>query len=162
MNINLSVANIISIIAVLVSLISLLLTYFKWVADIKEKLGTLLPLVTEFKDMVKRLNGMELAVTKIETSIGSHNIADMAAKLDIFWVTMEPSLKEIIKQPIHFRKDELIDKFPDLNNDELCELRNILMDEMIDLKVRKDPKVLAYALMTARVDSVLYDRKKGC
>ncbi len=154
----------VSLAAIFLTLLGLIFTYFGWIVSIKEALAGLVSTVanSDFKDISKRLGQVEIALAKVETAIGGHNISDMAAKLDLFWVAMEPALKEVIKQPIHFRKDDLLDRFPNLEDKELCELREILQDEMVDLKAKKDPKVLAYALMTARLDSVLYDRRRGC
>ena len=159
-----SLSVIISLCAIFLTLISLVFTYFGWIKDFGEKLAGLVSTMSglDFKDLARRLGNLEVGLARIETNLGGHNISDMSAKLDLFWIAMEPAIKEIIKQPIHFRKDNLLDRFPNLDDTEMCELRSILQDEMVDLKVRKDPKVLAYALMTARVDSVMYDRKKEC
>ena len=44
----------------------------------------------------------------------------------------------------------------------MCELKDLLEEEMNGLRINKDPKVLAYALLTARVTTVLNDRKVKC
>jgi hypothetical protein len=157
-----SLSVVLSISALFLTLVSLVFTYFGWIVDIKEKLAGLISTMSnsDFKDIVKRLCNIEVAVARIETSIGGHSISDMAAKLDLFWTAMEPAVKTIIHDPTHYKKDDLIDRFPSLNDDELYELRNILTDEMVELKLNKSEKIFAYAFMVARVDSVLYDNHK--
>jgi hypothetical protein len=97
----------------------------------------------------------------IEAQLHNIDLHSLVVKMDLWWTAVEGSVKEMIKQPIHLRKDDLVDRFPNLTDDELCELKDILQFEMIELKAKKDPKVLAYALMTARIDSVIYDRLKS-
>jgi hypothetical protein len=156
----------VSVISAFLVIVGLLVTYFGPIGTLKEKVGGILGQLSgvpqSFENIFGRLGGIEQRLTAIETRLGNTNLAELAARLDIFWMAMEPSIKAIIKQPIHFRKDELIDRFPNLTNDELCELKDILKTEMHELTTNKDPKVLAYALMMARVDTVLYENSRKC
>ena len=68
----------------------------------------------------------------------------------------------MLHHPTTPRKDELLEKFPNISEDELCQLKDMLNKELHELKVRQDPKILAYALMVARIDSELLDRQKNC
>jgi hypothetical protein len=75
-------------------------------------------------------------------------------------------MSNIIKQPIHYRKDELMDKLAPGHEkelqkatvEELMELKIILKEELITLQELKEPKGLAYALAIAYIDQVLYDK----
>ena len=91
-------------------------------------------------------------------------VISLETKMELFWGSVQKSMGALIKQPIHFRKDELIDRFGDKNTNlsvaELCELRDILKDEMKDLEKCKNEKVLAYALYLARVEQELWERAK--
>ena len=82
--------------------------------------------------------------------------------MELFWNAVGGVMSSLIKQPIHFRKDELMDKLvgdklPGSSTDELLELRIILEDELVTLREIKDPKSLAYALALAYIDQILYD-----
>ena len=55
----------------------------------------------------KVLLGIERRLVSIET------------KTDLWWDVMADQAKKIIKQPIHFRKDDLLDRFPKLDDNEL-------------------------------------------
>ena len=86
--------------------------------------------------------------------------------MELFWDAVGASVSKLIKQPIHFRKDELMDKLmpenlsqlPENSIDELLELKIILKDELITLQELKDPKSLAYALAIAFINQTLYDK----
>jgi len=174
----------IPLIAACIAFIGLIYTYFWPFSEIKKELGEILGQLKNvdfkeisefvgkfklinFEDIFHRLVGIETRSTAIETRLGSVDIPDMAAKMAIFWLAIEPSIKSIIKQPIHLRKDDLVDRFPSLTDEELCELKDILQAEMQEFSTKKsDPvalsKTLAYALMMARVDTVLYENGKKC
>lgn len=177
-------------IAAFIAFLCFLYTYFGPLssvkADLKEKLGEIAgqlkninfielnEFIGKFKlinfdELFHRLNVLEQKWHEIEIRLGTASIPDMAAKIEIFWTAIMPSIKSIIKQPVHSRKDELVDKFPNLSDDELCELRDILQGEMEQLKQTPptkegdlNPKMLAYALMTARINTALYDNNKKC
>lgn len=88
----------------------------------------------------KVLLGIERRLVSIET------------KTDLWWDVMADQARKIIKQPIHFRKDDLLDRFPKLNDDELLELKDIIDTEKHDLEPSKDPKLISYAIWTARIE----------
>jgi hypothetical protein len=156
----------VSVISAFLVIVGLLVTYFGPIGTLKEKVGGIMGQLANFpqnfENIFGRLGGIEQRLAIIETRLGNTNLAELAARLDIFWTAMEPSIKAIIKQPTHFRKDDLIDRFPNLSVEELCELKDILKDEMQHLTTNKDPKLLAYALMMARVDTVLYENNRKC
>jgi hypothetical protein len=91
---------------------------------------------TQFKVLL----GIERRLVSIET------------KTDLWWDIVSDQARKIIKQPIHFRKDDLLDRFPNLNDDELCELKNIIATEKHELEPSKDPKLISYAIWTARIE----------
>jgi hypothetical protein len=86
-------------------------------------------------------------------------------KMDLFWGAIQDSVKDMLKQPIHLRKDELLDKFPALSFQELQELKTVLMEEKtVILTNQLDPDKKVYlitlSLMIAGIDWKLIDSKK--
>jgi len=165
---------IISLISIGIALATFLALYFGFIGRILEKIGDLQLVVgkvanLDFAGLLTRVVGLCERVAKIEERMGSVNFMEMSkdlvtakVKTDLFWGAVESMVRDIIKQPIHFRKDELIDKFPDLSEEEICELKNILEGEIKELRLHKDIKVLAYGLMMARINIVLHERQQIC
>jgi|GEM_PF-6918715 len=99
-----------------------------------------------------------------------NRLTKQETRLEVFWEDILPTLKIVIKQPIHFRKDDLIDRFPDkLSFDETCELKETLRNEKIELLEKakelnqeKKAYLLAIALMLARIDGLLLDKGGKC
>ena len=150
---------ILSLVGAGVAILGVAATYFGVIGKLVERLVTVETLLNSH---LKETFGIMGKITAIETKLGDVNFPQLATRMEIFWGAVEPVIRSMIKQPIHFRKDDLIDRFPNLTDDELCELKNILEEEMKDLTTNKDPKVLAYALMMARVDTVLHENNKKC
>lgn len=150
----------ISIIIAGCAVLGLLLTYFGVIADLKEKIGKVSGF--DFTDMLQRITKVEEGIKGVNFVQMSLDLAAMKVKTDLFWGAVEHVVRDLIKQPIHFRKDDLVDRFPNLTEEEMCELRDIITAEMKDLIKDKKDKVLAYALMKARIDQVLWDRNRIC
>lgn len=129
----------------ILSLLSLIYVYFGPIIDLKEKMGK----------VTKQLEQVDLISLCID-------VATLKTKIELFWDAMGAVAKDIIKQPIHFRKDDLIDRFPNLTRDELCELKDILKDEMRVLTQVKDAKLMAYAWQLANVNYELQNKKETC
>ena len=89
-------------------------------------------------------------------------------KMDLFWGAVQDTVKDMLKQPIHLRKDTLLDKFPDLKYEELCELKEMLIEEKKQLlpekKLTPGKKVylISLVLMLAGIDSRLIDMEIKC
>jgi hypothetical protein len=103
---------------------------------------------------------------KKEQIVQGKSIARLETKTELFWTNVGGVMTKIIKQPIHYRKDELMDKLVSGHEDqlkratveELVELKMILKEELLSLQEIKEPKALAYALATAYIDQLLYDK----
>jgi hypothetical protein len=99
-------------------------------------------------------------------AIQGNKITRIETQTELFWNAVGTSVSNLIKQPIHFRKDELMDKLipanmpslPESTVEELVELRFILEDELVTLQEVKDPKCLAYSLAIAYINQILYDK----
>jgi hypothetical protein len=89
---------------------------------------------------------MENRLTRLET------------KTELWWNTVADQVKGVLQQPTHFRKDDLLDRFPNIINQELVELKDIIVSELTELKKTKDPKVASYAIWKARVELECLDR----
>ena len=129
-----------SIAAIVISILGLAFAYFKWISGIRK----------EISDLALSLEGR---LTRVET------------KTELFWNSVGPALLNLLKQPIHFRKDELLEKLFEkkevLSNEELIELRTMLKCELPEMLEKKEDKSLAYTLAMAFIDQVLYDRQQG-
>lgn len=96
-------------------------------------------------------------------------LAKQELKMDLFWPTVGEAVKNMLKQPSHIRKDELIDKFPNLDKYEICELKDILRAERTELvehgeclPMEKKVYLIALVLMLANIDTMLVDRRVIC
>ena len=98
--------------------------------------------------------------------VQGNRLTTMETKMELFWNAVGGVMSSLIKQPIHFRKDKLMDKLvlenlpllPEASIEELLELKMILKDELVTLREIKDPKSLAYALALAYIDQILLDK----
>ena len=122
----------------------------------------------EIKNISSQLSSQITALSTQLTSVDTR-VTKQEMKMDLFWGAVQETVKDMIKQPIHFRKDELLDKFPNLSYEDICELRETLHTEKVELlsnikKLEPDKKsyLLAVVLMLARVDGVLVDRGDKC
>ncbi len=162
-------ASYLGAIALIVSILTLLYHYFGWVlrtrkeqSDMEIRLGDKInneiktcPLRLDIKDIENKLDAHlirnETRLSRIET------------KMELFWNQVGEALKAMIKQPTHFRKDELMDKLlgeriPKMTIEELYELKGILKKELPLLSEVKSEKSLAYSLALAYIDQVLFDK----
>lgn len=96
-------------------------------------------------------------------------ITKQEMKMDLFWGAVQDTVKDMIKQPTHLKKDDLLDRFPKLSYDELCDLKSILIEEKILLlparsTLTPDKKIylISLALMLAGIDSRLIDMGSKC
>lgn len=150
------ISSIIAIIAVLLSALGIAWTYFGGILAIRKE-------IVEIADKVRIQAARDnKQLSNIIVDQGNR-LTKMETKMELFWNAVGGAMSSLIKQPIHFRKDELMDKLvgeklPESTTEELVELREILQDELIALREIKDPKSLAYALAIAYIEQLLYDR----
>jgi hypothetical protein len=125
---------------------------------------TLTQLTSQMAVITSQANNLSTQLSGVDNRISKQEM-----KMDLFWGAVQETVKDMIKQPIHFRKDELLDKFPNLGSEEIHELKDTLQlekREMLSkiklLEPEKKAYLLAIALMLARIDSVLIDRGDKC
>ena len=87
-----------------------------------------------------------------------NRLTRLETKMELWWNTVAEQVKGVLQQPTHFRKDDLLDRFPVITNKELLELKEIIVVELKELKKTKDPKVASYAIWRARVELECLDR----
>jgi hypothetical protein len=141
-------ATIIAAVAVIISGLGMIWTYYGGIIKIRNETATAL------NEIRKEITTQGNRLVRLET------------KADIFWSNISTSMSSMIKQPIHYRKDELMDKLTlgqenrtyILTVEELLELKIILKEEASSLQEMKEPKSLAYALALAYIDQLLYDK----
>lgn len=152
-------ATIISIGAVSISALGMIWTYFGGILSIRKELYESIEKVkTEYGNTNKSLTDVLMQQ--------SSKITRLETKMDLFWNAIGGSVSSLIKQPIHFKKDALMDKLipanisrlPETTVEELYELKAILNDDLITLREIKDPKCIAYSLAIAYIDQILYDK----
>jgi hypothetical protein len=87
----------------------------------------------------------------------AERMTKLETKVDLFWRVVETNVGQLLKSPTHATKDTLLDKLAhrELTIQEAELLRGILTDEM-QLKGRTD-SVVAYALIIARLEQVIYE-----
>lgn len=146
--------------ALIVSLIGIIWQYFGWVLSIRKDMGTMaLDWKTECGVLVKEVND--------KSNAQESRLSRVEVKMELFWNAVGDVVKNLIKQPTHLRKDELMDKLLDkrdtnISNIELVELKSLLHSELPELKIQKSSQSLAYALALAYIDQILYDRDFLC
>jgi len=111
----------------------------------------------------------QLGKTSVQLVLADTRITKQEMKMDLFWGAVQETVKDMIKQPIHFRKDDLLDKFPNLKYEEMFELKTTLQIEKTEMLLNvkslssaKKTYLLALALMLAGIDSRLIDMEDKC
>jgi hypothetical protein len=113
------------------------------------------------------LTKMNSSLISIETKIGDVNLADLATKMTLFWVALEPVLKDWIHhpEPEHARKDRLLELFPNLTVEEMCELRDLIKAEKFQMLAKQSKDrvyILGLGLSQAMVETALVDKRGKC
>lgn len=146
--------ELISSAAVAISLLGVIWQYFGGILAIRKDMALATTSNLEAHAKIERemrdlITAQGLQLAKAET------------KMELFWNAIGASVKSLIKQPIHFEKDELMDKLmdrPDLiTKPELNRLKVILNEELVELQRAKNNSSLAYSLALAYIDQILYD-----
>jgi DNA replication initiation complex subunit (GINS family) len=141
-------ASVIAGVAVLISGLGMIWTYFFGISSVRKDL-------TADMDEIRK-----------EQVIQGKSITRLETQTELFWTNVGGVMAKIIKQPIHYRKDDLMDKLvagredqlKGVTTQELVELKMILKEELFTLQETKEPKSLAYALAIAYIDQLLYDK----
>ena len=152
-----------SIVAIGATIIGFIWTYFGVILNFRKEYDETIAKTKE--DLRKEADDSNRKLLEMIAS-QSDRITKQETKMELFWNAVGGVMSSLIKQPIHFRKDELMDrlvpdKLPRLAEnsvEELLELKAILNDELITLSKIKDPKSLAYALALAYIDQILLDK----
>jgi hypothetical protein len=159
-----------AMVAAVAALLAVAWTYFSVIGSLKDDLASVAAAIRkELNDASDKLRkefiDSHKEILNGQTDQGNR-LVRMETKMEVFWGYVGTAMSSLIKQPIHFRKDELMDKLvpdqlphlPENTVDELLELKEILKDELVTLRQVKDPKTLAYALALAYIDQILYDK----
>jgi hypothetical protein len=159
-----------TLLAATLALIGMVCQYFVVISSLrKDNTDLATNLRKDITDLATNLRAESVNTTKGISEIlevQGTRLTRMETKMELFWNAIGTSMANLIKQPTHFRKDELMDKLipknlphlPESNIDELVELKLILKDELITLQEIKDPKSIAYSLAIAYIDQILYDK----
>jgi hypothetical protein len=177
-NIKLDAQSIVAILSFLVALGGFLFTYFGYIlrqqkamSDQKFELITIFTNKTDDlkKEFYDEHNKITTELKDKFTGFENQVIARLVAvetKTALFWKVVEDGVIDMIKQPIHVEKDTLLEAFKadnkNISGDNLAKLKFMLEDELAELKIKKDPKVMYYVIMLARIEQVMYDKQCGC
>lgn len=177
----LSLEIVLAVISVLIAFGGFLFTYFGYILKLQKNLGDTKNELT--KDFATQLAIIQKEFNTECVAIGDelkeciHQVGNKLAgfenqvvarlvtletKTSLFWKVVEEGVIDMIKQPIHFEKDKLLDNLKSLSGEDLQKLKFMLEDELIELKKGKDPKVVAYVIMLARIDQRLYEKQCSC
>lgn len=110
--------------------------------------------------------GLKDRIAEIIKSFGETNakyearFVALETKMELFWGAVGKVVIDMVKQPIHFEKDALLDRLKTnvINGEELIKLKIIVEEEVVELRERKDPKALAYVLVLALIDQKLFEK----
>jgi hypothetical protein len=86
----------------------------------------------------------------------------LETKIEPWWSAMLATSKELLKQPVHFVKDDLLERFPNLSHDEMCKLREMILAEKETYLKAKDFRAMAATVLLIQVDHFLKMEKKKC
>ena len=134
--------------------------YFKWNEGMKGRVSIV---ETKQVEHEKDINDVSSGVKEIKEGLGRviNRLTIMETKMEFFWKMVQTDLPLILKQPIHKEKDDLLDEFMNGNitEDHSIKLKSILKTELDELKYNgnKDPKILAYILVLARLEQNMYE-----
>ena len=148
----------------LVAFGGLLITYFGPIAELREKMGKIIGI--NCQGGMDRLGVLEKKVGDIDLVGLSNRIVAMETKMSVFWDAIGDVVKDIIHHPTSPRRDDLVEKFPNLTMEEMRELRSMLIKERDELRANgatRNPQSQAYALsivlQLARVQTALMDKE---
>ena len=121
-------------------------------------LGVLWQYFGGFLAMRKELAGSEKELRELIAAQNNRLVA-AETKMELFWNAVGGVVSSLIKQPIHFEKDALMDKLMEghISKSELHALKHILQEEVADLRETKQTQSLAYALALAYIEQKLFD-----
>jgi hypothetical protein len=95
-------------------------------------------------------------INKITYDISTINskLSCLEGRFDTFWFIIEKQSAILIKQPIHFEKDQLIDKMIDntATGNELLQLKAILIKELDDRQKEKSTLSIAITNLLIGID----------
>lgn len=146
------ITPILPIIAIVVALLGTIWQYFGGFLTMRKELAE------SEKENLEQHTRLDRDIRELISAQTSRIVA-AETKMELFWNAVGGVVSSLIKQPIHFEKDELMDKLMGgpINKDELCRLKHVLHTEVKELKETKQTQSLAYALALAYIEQKLYD-----
>jgi CheY-like chemotaxis protein len=150
-----NVSEVISIASISIAVLSVVWQYFGGILSLRKEmekdcLGNLEAHAKLDRELRELILNQALKINSAET------------KMELFWNAIGSSIKDLIKQPIHIEKDTLMDKLMDnpktITNQEIYRLKAILIPELTELKLSKNPSCIAYAFTLAYIEQLLFDR----
>lgn len=159
-----------SLAGVLVSVLSFIFAYFKYMASQARRIGKLEERSKDIDEIKKKLDQV---ITNDEEK--RERLKALEVKMELFWQAVQGSVINMLKHPTTERKDVLLDKLADktITINELEELKDLLKCDVSKKKREVGPRVesservpltlnreKATAFVVARIDQLLYDGRR--
>lgn len=142
-----NIGTLLAIVAIFLTVLGFVAQYFGWILKLRKEIGD------AARDVVDKFTKFELEMgqrmTRVETS------------QSFFQKYIDDILPDLIHHPNTIEKDRLLEKFKDLDEVGLERLKCILLDEVPYLTARKDPMVVSYIFLLARIDQKI-GQSRGC
>lgn len=140
-----STGTILSMVAIFLTILGFVAQYLGWIMKLRKEIAD------TGKEITDRLTKFELEMgqrmVKVETS------------QSFFQKYVDDIIPSVLHHPNTIEKDRLLEKFKELDEAGLERLKCILLDEVPDLTARKDPMVVNYVFLLARIDQKLGESK---
>lgn len=145
---------IISIVGITVTVIGLMLNYFKFLGDMRKDIDIKIDCID------KKHNDTCEKILK-QADVNGNRLTAIEIKTDLFWKSIENEVIRTLIHPNCERRDTLLIKFKhdDISTEELRELSKDLITVTTDTSVnRKSTESMAATLLLGRIAQILFDR----
>lgn len=114
--------------------------------------------------------GLKDEIARIVKTFGESNtkyearFVALETKMELFWGAVGKVVIDMVKQPIHYEKDALLDRLKSnsINGEELVKLKYMMEEEVQELKEKRDARAVAYVLILAMIDQKLWEKNCEC
>jgi hypothetical protein len=138
---------ILSIISIIFVFLGLIFQYFGWIVKLKDQIAK------SASDLTDKLTAFEKDVVA--------RLATVETAQKFFQKYIDDIIPSVLHHPDSIEKDKLLENFKLLTPVGLKRLKNLLMNEIPGLTEKKDPMVVNYIFLLARIDQKLDENKGG-
>lgn len=142
-----TIGVILSMVAIFLTVLGFIAQYFGWIIKLRKEIADAGKEITD--RLAKFENEMGQRMVRVETS------------QSFFQKYVDDIIPSVLHHPNTIEKDRLLEKFKQLDEAGLERLKCILLDEIPDLTEKKDPNIVSYVFLLARIDQKLGE-SRGC